>query len=71
MAVPSIRETMQPSLKYVNRSESITTENRNVNSDDVELRMVLDVTDVAASEALKVSCAKNHSGATCTAARNS
>ena len=62
--MPIISARMQHSLKYVNRSESSSTEKRNVNSADVDDRMVFDVTDVMESEVLNVSWAKNHSGAT-------
>lgn len=56
---------MQLNLKYVKRSESKSTENKNVKSEDADERIVFDVTDVLDKDMLNVSCAKNHKGATC------
>lgn len=56
---------MQLNLKYVNLSESIRTENKNVKSEDADERIVFDVTDVLERDMLNVSWAKNHKGATC------
>ena len=57
---------MNPSFWAVKRSRRTMQEAPKVKREEVELRMVLEVTDVLDRLRLKVHCARNHSGATCT-----
>jgi hypothetical protein len=56
---------MKPSFHSVNASASKATANRKVKSEEVEERMVLEVTEVRARDMLKASWAQYQSGATC------
>lgn len=62
---PAMHARMLMSLVTVNTSPSSSTERPKVKREEVEERMVLLVTLVAERLRLKVSCAANHRGATC------
>mmetsp|Transcript_31261 Transcript_31261/g.79726 ORF Transcript_31261/g.79726 Transcript_31261/m.79726 type:complete len:275 (-) Transcript_31261:33-857(-) len=62
-AVPRMHATMQPSLRAVNLSPSRPTLSAKVKSEEVDERMVLEVTEVMESERLKVYWARNQKGA--------
>lgn len=55
---------MNPSFQRVNASDSSATAKRKVKSEEVEERMVLEVTEVRCSDMLNASWAQYHSGAT-------
>ena len=63
--VPAIHATMLHSLTSVNASPRSNTESPKVKRLDMDERMVLLVTLVAARLELKENCAANQSGATC------
>ena len=56
---------MKASLLATKTSSSSVHDSAYVNSDDVDARIVLDVTVVSDRLTLNVYCAANHSGATC------
>jgi hypothetical protein len=56
---------MKPSFQRVKASERRATAKRRVKREEVEERMVLEVTEVLASDRLKVNWAMYQSGATC------
>ena len=56
---------MKSSLLTSNASSSSRQDRAYVNSEDVDARMVFDVTVVSDRLTLNVNCAANHSGATC------
>lgn len=62
---PAMQPTIAPSFFDENASPSSTMLRKNVKSDDVLERIVLDVTLVSDSDTLNAHCAVNHSGRHC------
>ena len=64
-ASPPIARAMNKSLLMTNASNSSRHERAYVNNEEVDARIVFEVTVVSDRLTLKVNCAANHSGATC------
>lgn len=62
---PAMVARMHTSLRVVKRSRRNTQDSAKVKSEAVEERMVLEVTEVRASEALNAYWAASHSGVAC------